>query len=190
MTAQQRPPVFELHIQPMFRLLDREHMTTLVTPPIDLWNLDAVWAERNDILERLRGEGSQNMPGTQVGGPWPAEWIALFERWVATGSDAEPGHHLVPAQPEGPYRVRTLSGAGDRRRLTATVIAPTDGCRVWFGLDSVSVGQRDYTLHLEPAFPSQPADPTPLQATDTFTKGDATKVVIRDADGTQEVPIP
>jgi hypothetical protein len=172
----------------MFRLLDREHMTTLVTPGIDLWDLDAVWTERNDILERLGGEGSHNMPGEQVGGPWPAEWIALFERWVTTGSDAEPGHHLVLAKPDGPYKVRTLSG--NRRRLTATVIAPTEGCRVWFGLDAISSAQRDYTLHLEPAFPSQPADPTPLEATDTFAKDDATKVVIRDADGTQEVPIP
>ena len=59
----------------------------------------------------------------------------------------------------------------------------------WFGLDSVSSGQRDYTLHLEPAFPSQLADPTPVQAHDTFAKGDATKVVIRDADGTHEVAI-
>jgi hypothetical protein len=188
MAAQQRPPVFELHIRPMFRLLDREHMTTLVAPGIDLWDLDRVWAGRNDILARLRGEGSQNMPGVHVGGPWPAEWIALFERWVATGSDAEPGHHLMLAKPDGPYKVRTLGG--NRRRLTATVTAPTDGCRVWFGLDSISIGQRDYTLLLEPALPSQPADPTPLAATDTFAKEDVTKVVIVDADGTQEVPVP
>lgn len=188
MVPQDRPPVFELHIWPMFRLLDREHMTTLATPPIDLWNLDAVWAERHDILERLRGEGSRNMPGTKVGGPWPAEWVTLFERWLTTGSDAEPGHHLVLAQPDGPYRVQTLGG--DRRRLTATVTAPTDGCRVWFELDAIAGGQRDYTLYLEPAFPSQPADPTPLQVVDPFTKGDATKLVIRDAGGTQEVPVP
>jgi hypothetical protein len=171
----------------MFRLLDREHMTTLVMPGIDLWDLDAVWAERDTILERLRGEGSHNMPGEQVGGPWPAEWITLFERWVTTGSDAEPGHHLVLAKPDGPYKLRTLSG--NRRRLTATVTAPTEGCRVWFGLDTVSSAQRDYTLHLEPAFPSQPADPTPLEATDTFAKADVTKVVIRDADGIHEMTI-
>src|SRR6266853_745121 len=55
MAAQPRPPVFELHIRPMFRLLEREHMTTLLTPGIDLWDLDAVWAKRNLILGRLRG---------------------------------------------------------------------------------------------------------------------------------------
>src|SRR5260370_2117131 len=100
MVAQQRAPVFELHIRPMFRLLEREHMTTLVTPGIDLWDLDAVWAKRNLILKHLRAEGLQNMPGVPVGGPWPAEWITLFERWAATGSDAEPAHHLVLPKPE------------------------------------------------------------------------------------------
>jgi hypothetical protein len=157
MAAQQRPPVFELHIRPMFRLLEREHMTTLLTPGIDLWDVDAVWAKRNLILEHLRAEGRRNMPGAQVGGPWPAEWISLFERWAAAGSDAEPGHHLLLVKPDGPYQVRTLTG--DLRRLTATVTAPTDGCRVWFGLDSFSSGQRDYTLHLEPAFPASRRTP-------------------------------
>ena len=71
MAAQPRPPVFELHIRPMFRLLEREHMTTLLTPGIDLWDLDAVWAKRNLILGRLRAEGPQTMPGAQVGGHGP-----------------------------------------------------------------------------------------------------------------------
>lgn len=188
MTAPDRPPVFELHVRPMFRLLDHEHMMTLVTQPIDLWNLDAVWGKRDDILQRLRGEDDENMPGLEVGGPWPTEWVTLFERWVATGSGAEPGHHLVLAKPDGPYRVKTLSGG--RRRLEVTVTAPTDGCRVWFELDSTSAGQRDYTLYMEPAFPSQPPDPTVLDASDPFRKGTTTKAIIRDANGTQEVPIP
>ncbi len=63
MAEDQRPPVFELHIRPMFRLLDREHMLTFVDPGFDLWNLEAVWTMRNDILVRLRGEGLFNMPG-------------------------------------------------------------------------------------------------------------------------------
>src|SRR5204862_8148384 len=133
--AQQRPPVFELHIRPMFRLLDREHMNTFVTPPIDLWDLDAVWKNRVAIHDRLSADGLRNMPGA-LGGPWPTEWVTLFERWVATGSDTEPGHHLVLANPDGPYSVRALTG--NKRLLKAAVTAPTDGCQVWFGLDSIS----------------------------------------------------
>src|SRR5258708_34217211 len=102
MAAQQRPPVFELHIRPMFRLLEREHMTTLVTPGIDLWDLGAVWAKRNLILEHLRAEGLQNMPGVPVGGPWPAECATLFARWPAPGSDAEPVPHLGLPNRDGP----------------------------------------------------------------------------------------
>lgn len=185
MAAEERPPIFEVHIRPMFRLLDREHMSKWVQL-FDLWDLDAVWAQRNEILTRVRDVG--DMPGNRYGGPWPAEWIALFERWVATGSDAEPGHHLVLAKPDGPYRVQAVST--DKRRLTATVTAPTDGCRAWFECNSVTPGQREYTLYLEPAFPSRPADPTPLQAVEGFVKGDATKLVIHDADGTHDVAVP
>jgi hypothetical protein len=58
-------------------------MLTLVEPGFDLWKLEKVEDMRNDILMRIRSEGLQNMPGLKVGGPWPAEWIALFERWDA-----------------------------------------------------------------------------------------------------------
>jgi len=184
MATEERAPVFEVHIRPMFRLLDREHMSKWV-PLIDLWDLDAVWARRNEILTRVSDVG--DMPGVRYGGPWPAEWIALFERWIATGSATEPGHHLVIAKPDGPYRVQAVSG--EKRRLTAAVTAPTERCRAWFDCNSVTTGQREYTLYLEPAFPSQPADPTPLQPLEGFVKGDTTKLVIHDADGTHDVAV-
>ena len=64
MAEDQRPPVFELHIRPMFRLLDREHMLTFIDPGLDLWNLEHVWTMRNDILVRLRGRGARSIcPG-------------------------------------------------------------------------------------------------------------------------------
>jgi hypothetical protein len=188
MTAPQRPPVFELHIRPLFRLLDRTHMRSLVTPGIDLWDLDTVWAAREAILTRLRGEGGQNMPGVPVGGPWPAEWIALFERWIATGSDTVPGHHLVLARPDQAYEWKALGG--DRRRLSAMVTAPTEDCRVWFELDAVPTGRRDYTLWLEPAFPERPGDPTPVRATEHLLRSEVERVTVRDADGTQELVVP
>jgi len=188
MTGEARIPVFELHIRPMFRLLGQQHMTTLVQPAINLWDLDAVWANRTEILERLKGQGLMNMPGEKVGGPWPPEWVALFERWVATGSNAAPSHHLGLVKPDGPYDVQQPTGT--QRRLIAIVTAPTKGCRVWFELDAVSSEQRDYTLSLEPAFPAQPANPTVIRASDLFPKGTVTKVVIRDADGTHELDVP
>lgn len=187
MAENQRPPVFELHIRPMFRLLDREHMLTLVEPGFDLWQLEDVWEMRNDILVRLRSEGSQNMPGLPVGGPWPAEWIDLFERWTQNPTADDIGHHLVLAQPDGAYQLQPASG--NKRRLRAKVIAPSAGCRAWFALDSITSGQREYTLYLEPALPAQPAGETPLQALEMFEKGDATKLLIHDAAGTHELAV-
>jgi hypothetical protein len=187
MGQDQRPPVFELHIRPMFRLLDREHMVTLIEPGFDLWELEKVWEMRNDILVRLRGEGSQNMPGLPLGGPWPAEWSALFVRLTKNPTPDDIGHHLVLAQPDGPYQLQPVSG--DKRRLQAKVIAPTAGCRAWFELDSITSGQRQYTLYLEPALPAQPPDASPLQARELFEKADATKLVIHDAAGTHELPV-
>lgn len=187
MADDQRPPVFELHIRPMFRLLDREHMRTLIHPGFDLWELERVWEMRNDILVRLRGEGLQNMPGLKVGGPWPAEWIDLFERWTQSPTADDIGHHLVLAQPDGPYQLEPASG--DKRRLRAKVIAPSAGCRAWFALDSITSGQREYTLYLEPALPAQPAGERPLEALELFEKGDATKLLIHDAAGAHELPV-
>ncbi len=184
MAEQERPPVFELHIRPMFRLLDREHMSKWVAS-FDLWDLSAVWEQRTEILTRVRDAG--DMPGHRYGGPWPPEWIDLFERWLATGSDTEPGHHLVVAKPDGDYRVQSIGG--EKRRLTVAVTAPTEGCRVWLDCDSVPPGQREYTLYLEPALPPQAPDPTPMQALEGFVKGDATLLVIHDADGRHELPL-
>jgi hypothetical protein len=73
--------------------------------------------------------------------------------------------------------------------LSATVIAPTLGCRTWFGLDSITPGQREYTLHLEPAMPAPPPGESPLQAREIFEKGDATKLVIHDAAGIHDLPV-
>ena len=187
MAEHQRVPVFELHIQPMFRLLDREHMLTLFEGGFDLWELERVWEMRNDILARLRREGDRNMPGLPVGGPWPAEWIDLFERWTQSPTADDIGHHLVLAHPVGPYELQPASGS--KRRLQAKVTAPSAGCRAWFALDSITTGQREYTLYLEPALPAEPAAETQLLALETFERGDATKLLIHDAAGVHELPV-
>jgi hypothetical protein len=185
MTEDQRPPVFELHIRPMFRLLDREHMLTFVDPGFDLWDLENVWTMRNDILVRLRGEGSVNMPGEKVGGPWPAEWIDLFERWTQNPNADDIGHHLLLGQRDGDYQVEPVA---DKRRLRARVTAPSPRCRAWFALESVTPGRREYTLYVEPPLPAPAAAPTAIPAVEMFDKGDVTRLVIHDAAGTQELP--
>lgn len=175
MDKQPRPPVFELHIRPMMRLLDREHMRTWVQVA-DLWDLEAVWALHKDILTRVRDTG--DMPGSRYGGPWPDEWISLFERWVATGTETQPGHHLLRGTPAGDYRVQSLGGG--KRRLTVAVTAPSEGCHAWFELDAVRPSELEYTLWLEPPYPEQAPNPQPAQALESFVQGGATLLVIND----------
>jgi truncated hemoglobin YjbI/uncharacterized Fe-S cluster protein YjdI/CDGSH-type Zn-finger protein len=69
---------FEQHIKPLFRDGDRRSMKFA----FDLWDHDDVAKNGDAILERLQ-EGS--MP---CDGAWPAERIAVFERWVEAGTPA------------------------------------------------------------------------------------------------------
>jgi len=69
------PVGFEQHIRPLFREGDRRSMRFA----FDLWDAQDVAAHADAILVRLR-EGS--MP---CDGAWPAEHVAVFERWVSSG---------------------------------------------------------------------------------------------------------
>jgi hypothetical protein len=82
----ERNPLFELHIRPLFRLLDRQHMLRIGPQSLDLWDYDAVKAKSALILQRVKGQGpEQAMPTLRTGGPWPSEWVSLFDRWIQGG---------------------------------------------------------------------------------------------------------
>jgi hypothetical protein len=69
-------PSFERDIRPMFREMDHDAMLK----HIDLWSRSDVQAHQDAILERLR---NGTMP---CDGAWPPEQIAIFQRWMASGS--------------------------------------------------------------------------------------------------------
>jgi CDGSH-type Zn-finger protein/truncated hemoglobin YjbI len=66
---------FDRHVRGLFRARDRGSMRFV----FDLWSHDDVTTHADAILGRLR-EGS--MP---CDGPWPAERVDVFERWVGGG---------------------------------------------------------------------------------------------------------
>jgi CDGSH-type Zn-finger protein/truncated hemoglobin YjbI len=70
------PVSFDTHIKPLFRDRDRQSMSFA----FDLWSADDVRAHAQGILQRLQ-DGS--MP---CDGAWPAEQVAVFERWTETGT--------------------------------------------------------------------------------------------------------
>jgi hypothetical protein len=67
---------FESDIRPLFRESDR----TAMAKAFDLWSVTDVVARGEAIATRLR-DGS--MP---CDGPWPAERVAIFQRWLDTGA--------------------------------------------------------------------------------------------------------
>jgi hypothetical protein len=60
--------------------MDQQHMSGA----FDLFNYDDVVTHATDILNRLKAVGGPVMP-PKPEGPWPDEWIALFQRWVDEG---------------------------------------------------------------------------------------------------------
>jgi CDGSH-type Zn-finger protein/truncated hemoglobin YjbI len=69
------PVGFEKHVRTFFRHRDRQSMTFA----FDLWSYDDVKRHAHAILDRLR-DGSMPCDGS-----WPAERVAAFEHWIATG---------------------------------------------------------------------------------------------------------
>jgi hypothetical protein len=67
---------YAANIKPLFRSGDRQAMKFA----FDLWSYDDVKANGEAILDRL-SDGS--MPCDAA---WPAENVALFERWLRSGA--------------------------------------------------------------------------------------------------------
>ena len=69
---------YESDIKPLFRDKDRERMEFA----FDLWSYDDVKDNAEIILERL---SDGDMP---CDGAWPDDQVALFKRWVESGTPA------------------------------------------------------------------------------------------------------
>ncbi|WP_155713679.1 hypothetical protein [Burkholderia stagnalis] len=72
-----RPASYQLHIRPLFTAQQINCMSGY----FDLSNLADVKQNAQDIYGRLQ---DKSMPADATG-PWPDEWIALFQRWINEG---------------------------------------------------------------------------------------------------------
>ena len=170
-----RPLRFELHIRPLIRLIDRENMLRMFG--LDLWDYDQVRARAEDILDRIQAD----MPPPSYGGPWPEEWIALFQRWYADGclrldlgSVESPGYRAVRA--------------GNRVTLTGRGRTPTGGYKAWF--DAIRDYPREFVLYWEPPVTAQPSNPTPFQSKAVFeSPADQTEIIVVDSAGRHSIAI-
>lgn len=157
-------PYYELHIRPMFRIIDRDHMLY----KFDLYDYDKVVKVAGDILKRV--SQIRDMPPTDSGGPWPDEWIALFKRWI----ECDFPRLALPTKVD-----YTL---GSNAVLTAEGDTP-DGGDVWFDRNNMNESPREYTLVLRPA---KTGEPTAFGTEEKLPKG-TTSVVVFDGDGRHEI---
>jgi hypothetical protein len=180
----ERTPVFELHIRPLFRLLDRQHMLR-VQPDLDLWNYDSVKNAAPGILLRVGG-ANPSMPTADSGGAWPSEWVALFDRWAKGGF-----RRLSPAVGKDYKLVKTADG---RCTLSCKVDIPdTDQGDSTAWLDIVSLGPPTVTYQLL-IYPGD-AVPPPTQTIEIACKervdpaSAASGVTVVDASGSRVVDL-
>jgi CDGSH-type Zn-finger protein/truncated hemoglobin YjbI len=78
--APDETPTFANHVKPLFRPMDRNSMKFA----FDLWNEGDLRLHGDAILARLK---AGTMP---CDGAWPAERVAIFERWLR-----DPGHDYI-----------------------------------------------------------------------------------------------
>jgi hypothetical protein len=178
-----RTPRWELHIRPMFNLQDQDHMSF----KFDTTNVDSVWTNRDQILNRIKAE---EMPPKADSGPWPKEWIDLFERWIQAGETEFGGSPpRLTIGRGGDYR---LAAGFSKWRLTGTAKALSEDSKAWLHLVSLSDASQTVTLYVEspPTLLGNVADrqllamisPSPLLQ----------EVVVIDADGETRLhrPVP
>jgi len=172
-----RIPVFELHILPMFRLIDIEHMALRRK---DLTDYNYVSEKAEEILGWL--SGSNPMPPKDSGGPWPEEWISLFTRWAETGMQRLSLHTAMDL---------SLGVSDNLYTLTCKTELPYFGAQTWLEIESVTSGNRSYRLVLEALEP--PTTPTPFEVTfkERFEDQDnIAGVYVTDSLGTHFITIP
>jgi hypothetical protein len=171
---------FELHIRPMFRLVDRDHMLQMGTPTFDLFKYEDVRMMTEgtpeiqpQMLEWIEGK---RMPPRASGGPWPEEWMALFRRWA---TDKENPYARLPLAD-----VKTWSAKreDDAITLMARGMRPSSADPVWIERLTAAEKPREYIVYREPV--GTPGAPVEFRARETFfSKDPGDVIIVHDASG-------
>ena len=178
------PLYYEIHIRPMFREIDREHMLQMFS--IDLWDYDYVKSHLVQLKGYITAAPSPNdprgvMPPTDSGGPWPAEWIATFLRWIDEGAKSLP---LGTAT----YSVGDL-GSDDQWALSADGSPSQKDAAVWLERSPVRGTTPIFTLYEKPPLAGAAGTGDPFSIAEVFVKGAATVVTVIDRNGKQDIAL-
>ena len=164
-----RTPIFELHILPMIRATDREHMRFA----FDLWDYDQLVQHAEVFADRA----AVDMPPADCGGPWPEEWVQLFRRWMTTGFKRLA---LGTAQ-------YTWNQSATATTVRASGTYPAAGFKGWLQLEAETESSKTYVLYFEA--PDVPVGGTPaaFNIRERYGPGDNRSVFIRDSAGVQQI---
>lgn len=173
-----RQPVFELHIRPMFRVIDWAHMLPkrIGTEQIDLWNYDFVSNHAKAIYEELTS--AIPMPTRMTGGPWPEEWIAVFERWRSEGCKR------LSLAAGSDYKLRLI---GSSLTLSCSATLQDVSSRAWFDFVDPLIETRTYRLVEEPLPDGQTGTPFPTTIKEQILSTAINSVVVEDSAGSRVV---
>jgi rubrerythrin len=173
-----KEPVWELNIRPLFRALDRRHMRFR----LDLWKYDDVVRLAKRILQRIGRDA--DMPPVDHGGPWPVEWVTLFQRWMTA---TPPFARLELAR--GDYAAVRKSATPDTVTITANVVRPSLKSWIWFEEDVDVDKPFSYVLYLARDRSDTPQDvPSTVEEVIPIPRGVAS-ITMRDSEGLKTVAI-
>lgn len=164
-----KAPRFELHIRPLFRALDREHMLSM----FDLWRYEDVASHVDSILNRVGAD----MPTLATGGPWPEEWVALLQRWRNEGLK----------RLELGVATYSLSRVGAKFILSAQGTYPAGGYRGWLELEEGNTTERRYKLYFDAPDTADGNSGQSFTFRERYAATDTRKVVVQDSSGDHEV---
>lgn len=134
-----RFPVFELHVLPMFRQIDRLHMMRVQTD-LDLLDYDSVKKNADTIKSFIDGD-NPTMPPPAAGGLWPSEWRAVFARWIAGG------HRRLSLGTGQNYKL--APAAGHTHQLSCTVAVPNArDAAAWLDVVDANPASTTYRLYV------------------------------------------
>ncbi|WP_422358853.1 hypothetical protein [Reichenbachiella sp.] len=178
-----RKVLFELHIKPLFRAIDRDHMLW----HFDLWNPDSFYERNgqpkmhviNAILDHLTSNGPDQMPPNNNAGPWPEEWIDLYRRWIDEGC----GRLSLT---KGDYQIRK---DGSTVKLFAK-IEIDQGAECWWERQYEGSDSYIYHLSVESKEETGQSEGRIIREFIGNFPSQLQKITIVDQDGIQELPIP
>lgn len=185
-----RPVIYELHIRPLFRELDRMHMLLVTNGKLDLWDYDSVRkystpppAPRGKIGDNI----TSGMPTEDTGGPWPSEWVEVFNRWV----DTQYGRLELPTTQSITASKFPTSDPGIVNLIIRVTGALPSGptYRVWVDFENNRKAPFEFVVYQEAGGGSfvdnfDYSTDFPFSAPSTIQT-----IVVRDANGSHDVPV-